>query len=332
MSAADGVVLGTTQIFGTAARSQAFNVVLLAEGFTNPQQNDFNAACSAFVTALTGTDPFGQVAHALSVFRVNVASNEPGADDPVAAGGTGAAPRISTRSSAPTAAPAAGVRRHHRAQAAISQVPEFSVVLVVVNSQIYGGSGGPVGVFSRRGPQRSPFTRWAIRPSDWRTSILLRWRRRARHDHHPAIGRRSRTSPSTPLVRRSGRNWAVNSATALPTMSNPDCASIDNRASPVPTGTVEPLRGRPLLSLRARPEMTARCGRWACRSAAFVSTRSPRDRCAGRRQRADRDDRYPPPSATVAGEVAAFTGWAVDDSGIAEVRIYRSAVAGERRT
>jgi len=58
--------------------------VLLAEGFTNPQQSDFNLACSAFVTALTGTDPFGQVAHALNVFRVNVASNQPGADDPVA--------------------------------------------------------------------------------------------------------------------------------------------------------------------------------------------------------------------------------------------------------
>ena len=58
MSTADGVVLGTPQIFGTAPRNQAFNVVLLAEGFTNPQQNDFNAACSAFVTALTGTDPF----------------------------------------------------------------------------------------------------------------------------------------------------------------------------------------------------------------------------------------------------------------------------------
>ena len=104
MSTADGVIIGTTQIFGTAPRNQAFNVVLLAEGFTNPQQSDFNLACSAFVTALTGTDPFGQVAHALNVFRVNVASNQSGADDPVSAGGTGAAPATSSMlASAPTA-------------------------------------------------------------------------------------------------------------------------------------------------------------------------------------------------------------------------------------
>ena len=92
MSTADGVIIGTTQIFGTAPRNRAFNVVLLAEGFTTAQQSDFNTACSAFVTALTGTDPFDQLAHAINVFRVNVASTDSGADDPVAAGGTGAAP------------------------------------------------------------------------------------------------------------------------------------------------------------------------------------------------------------------------------------------------
>ena len=38
MTTADGSVIGTTQIFGSAPANHAFNVVLLAEGFTTAQQ------------------------------------------------------------------------------------------------------------------------------------------------------------------------------------------------------------------------------------------------------------------------------------------------------
>jgi hypothetical protein len=38
MSTSDGAVIGSTQIFGSAPRNNAFNVVLLAEGFTAAQQ------------------------------------------------------------------------------------------------------------------------------------------------------------------------------------------------------------------------------------------------------------------------------------------------------
>ena len=38
MTTADGTVLGNTQVFGAAPRDRAFNIVLLAEGFTNAQQ------------------------------------------------------------------------------------------------------------------------------------------------------------------------------------------------------------------------------------------------------------------------------------------------------
>ena len=82
MTTADGSVLGTTQIFGSAPRNRAFNVVLLAEGFTSAQQNDFNTACTNFVTAFRGTPPFDELAPAINVFRVNVSSADSGADDP----------------------------------------------------------------------------------------------------------------------------------------------------------------------------------------------------------------------------------------------------------
>ena len=82
MTTADGSVIGTTQISGGAPRNRAFNLVLLAEGFTAAQQGDFDNACAAFLTAFTGTPPFDDLAPAINVFRVNVSSTDSGADDP----------------------------------------------------------------------------------------------------------------------------------------------------------------------------------------------------------------------------------------------------------
>ena len=334
MSAADGVVIGTTQILGTAPRSQAFNIVLLADGFTTPQQNDFNLACSAFVTALTTTEPFGQVVHGLNVFRVNVASNEPGADDPVAAGGTGAI--CATYFDATFGAN--GLRRllvcdeSTALQVALAQVPEFSVVLVIVNSNIYGGSGGAVGVFSLAAgateialhemghtafglADEYPFYAGGVEPD---------------HDHHPP------REPSEPNVtintdRQTLKwNWAVGVATALPTMSNPNCASADGRPSTVPAGTVGLFEGahyyhcggyRPEYDCKMRTLSVPFCR--VCRQAIATRIAAP---VVSNVPIGTMDT--PAPSATVAGEVA-VTGWAVDDSGVASVRIYRSPLAGE---
>src|SRR6476619_4301770 len=87
MTTADGTVQGATQIFGSAPRNRAFTVVLLADGFTATQQTDFD-------TALRATPPYDALSPAINVWRVNVASTDSGADDPVVAdGGTGATAR-----------------------------------------------------------------------------------------------------------------------------------------------------------------------------------------------------------------------------------------------
>jgi hypothetical protein len=67
VSTADGVVLGMTQIFGTAPRGQAFNVVLLADGFTSASRR-LQQACAAFVTRSPPRRPSVR-SHAISVFR-----------------------------------------------------------------------------------------------------------------------------------------------------------------------------------------------------------------------------------------------------------------------
>lgn len=242
MSTADGSVLGSAQIFGAAPRNRAFNVVLLADGFTAAQQNDFNTACGAFVTAFMATPPFDELSSAINVFRVNVSSTDSGADDPAGAGGTGATARTYFDASFG----GNNIRRlllcnaTTALQVAAAQVPEFTVVLVVVNSTIYGGSGGGVGTYSLAGGA----TEIAIHESGHTAFGLAdeypyyAGGNETGHDHHPA------GEPSEPNVTtNSDRNtlkwrWAVAAATAVPTMSNPNCSQIDGRASPVATGTV----------------------------------------------------------------------------------------------
>lgn len=242
MSTADGSVLGNTQIYGGAPRNRAFNVVLLADGFTAAQQNDFNTACNAFVTAFIGTPPFDDLGPAINIFRVNVSSTDTGADDPVAGGGTGATARTYFDSSFG----GNNIRRllvcntTTALQVAAAQIPEFTTVLVVVNSTIYGGSGGGVGTYSLAngateiGIHEMGHTAFGLADE----YPYYAGGAETGHDHHPA-GEPGEPNVTTNTDRNTLKwRWAVASTTAIPTMSNPACNTIDSRPSPVPTGTV----------------------------------------------------------------------------------------------
>src|SRR5689334_16581867 len=242
MSTTDGTVIGNTQIFGSAPRNRAFNVVMLAEGFTNAQQNDFNNACNAFVTAFRATPPYDELSPAINIFRVNVASTDSGADDPTSTGGTGAV----VRTYFDATFGANGIRRLlvcNNATAlsvAAAQIPEFTMVLVVVNSTVYGGSGGSVGTYSLA----SGATEIAIHEMGHTAYGLAdeyayyAGGNETGHDHHPGV---EPTQPNVTINTNRATlkgGWAVAATTTLPTMSNPNCAQVDNRASTVPAGTV----------------------------------------------------------------------------------------------
>lgn len=242
MTTADGSVIGSTQIFGNAPRNRAFNVVLLADGFRASEQNTFDQTCMAFVESFRGTPPFNHLGPAINVFRVNVSSTDSGADDPVSGGGTGATARTYFDSSFG----GNGIRRllvcnaTTVLQVAAAQVPEFSVALLVVNSSIYGGSGGSVGTFSLA----SSASEIAIHEMGHTAFGLAdeypyyAGGNEPGHDHHPP------QEPAQPNVTTHSAlaglkwAWAVTPGTPVPTMTNPDCSQVDARPSPVPSGTV----------------------------------------------------------------------------------------------
>ena len=148
--------------------------------------------------------------------------------------------------------------------------------------------------------------------------------------HHPPI---EPTEPNVTIVNNRASlkwNWAVAPATPVPTMSNPDCATVDASPSPVPLGTTGLFEGAHYYHCDAyRPEYDCRMRTLGvpfcrvCRQVIATRIAAPVVPVAP----IGMID-TPPPLATVEGEIA-FTGWAVDDSGITEVRVYRSAVAGE---
>ena len=263
MTTADGSVLGTSQIYGSAPRNRAFNVVMMGDGFTSAQQGDLNTACADFLTAFLATKPYDRLAPAINVFRVNVTSTDSGADDPVATGGTGATPRTYFDSSFGNG----GIRRLLECNSttaltvAAAQVPEFSVVLVVVNSTVYGGSGGSVGTYSLAGGA----TEIALHEMGHTAYGLgdeyayYAGGNETGHDHHPAV---EPTRPNSTINTDRATlkwGWAVNAATTLPTMSNPDCSTDDTRASTVPAGTVGLFEGADYFHCGAyRPEYNCR--------------------------------------------------------------------------
>jgi IgA Peptidase M64 len=242
MTTTDGAVLGTTQIFGSAPRNRAFNVVLLADGFTAAQQTDFDNACTTFVNDFRSTAPFDELSPAINVFRVNVSSTDSGADDPTAGGGTGAIANTYFDASFG----GNNIRRllvcntTTALQVAAAQVPEFTVVLLVVNSTIYGGSGGTVGTYSLAGGATEiaihEMGHTAFRLAD--EYAYYAGGAETGHDNHPL------DEPSEPNVTTNNNRdtlkwgWAVAATTAIPTMSNPNCSQVDDRGSTVPAGTV----------------------------------------------------------------------------------------------
>ncbi|MEV4250028.1 M64 family metallopeptidase [Streptosporangium canum] len=82
MGTTDGRVVGITKILDNGPDAERCNIVLVAEGFTAAEQSDFDALCADFVTVLQAEPWFPIMGGTINVHRLNVESNQSGADDP----------------------------------------------------------------------------------------------------------------------------------------------------------------------------------------------------------------------------------------------------------
>ena len=244
MGLSDGIVEGSSLLVDHGSPSRRFNLVIVSEGYQTSELGSFADAAQQFVDFLFSTPPFDKIQCAFNIYRIDVSSTESGADDPSACGGDGSVK--ATRFDASFCN--GGIRRLLCVDSLAvidvveSAVPEWHQILVIVNSSVYGGSGGNVAVTSTGG---SSWKQVAIHEIGHSVFGLA--------DEYPYwagcsidTSRNNYTGlePGYPNVTintdRDSLKWKdlIDPATPVPTTINPDCSKCDTQANPYPSGTV----------------------------------------------------------------------------------------------
>lgn len=241
MSRADGEVLGVTKIIDHGSSAARWDLVILGDGYQRSEVPKYEHDVDGVVSAILSTPPFDQLRSAINVHRVTVVSHESGAGD--LCRGTRRATFFESNFCY------AGIERllvtdvTTALTVAIDAVPEMNATLVMVNTDIYGGSGGVVPVFSTA-PDAVEIALHEMGHSHFGLADeypLLR------DCHEPGHGEYLGGEPSEPNVTMNSQaiKWAtlITSGAPLPTSRNPDCTDCDRQPSSVPAGTVGSFEG-----------------------------------------------------------------------------------------
>lgn len=249
MTTSDGRVTGTTLVINHGPPSQRWSLVILGDGYRESELGIYATDVQNFINTLQTTRPFNEVWNAINIYRVDVTSTDSGADDPIACGGTGATPRTYFDASFCTN----GIQRLLVANnttaitVANQQVPEWDMIMVIVNSSIYGGSGGNIAVFSTAanageiGLHEMGHTAFGF-ADEYEYYAGCRSGETG-HDRYNG------GEPSQPNVtintNRSTNKWRnlILASTRMPTTSNSNCTQCDSQPTPVPQGTVGTFEG-----------------------------------------------------------------------------------------
>jgi IgA Peptidase M64/PASTA domain len=264
MTTADGTVLGVTKIVDRGPNSSRWNLVFLGDGYRTNQMAQYAADVQRVTNTFLGTAPFSSRLPAINVHRVDVTSTDSGADDPTACGGPG----TTVRTYFDSAFCNSGIRRllTSNTSTAISvaegQVPEWNAILLVVNSTVYGGSGGAIAVFSLAPAAEEialhELGHSAFGLADEYDCFVCDGLETDRNNHPPVEPAEANVTIAST---RGTIKWRrlIQASTPVPTTSNPDCTTRDSQPSPVPAGTVGAFEGAHYFHCDAyRPEFRCR--------------------------------------------------------------------------
>jgi len=248
MGSKDGRIGDATKILDNGSSIQRWDLVVVAEGYQESELPKFAADTQSFVNLLFATAPFDQLKRAINVHRLDVISQESGADDPkTCTGGTGATPKTFFDATFC----ARGIDRLLTVDsgaviaAVTSKVPLWNSIVVIVNSSKFGGSGGPVAVFSVSGFETGlhEMGHTAFGLADEYACLTCRSDEKDRnHQTPPAPGAENVTIEKD----RAKVPWRdlILDGTPIPTTSNPDCLKVDPQTtSPVGASTVGAFEG-----------------------------------------------------------------------------------------
>jgi IgA peptidase M64 len=131
------------QILTNGPTSQRLNIVFLSEGYTSSQLGQFTNDAKNVLNTLLGTPPFNEYRRYFNAFAISIASAESGSDHP--------SRNISRNTYFNSSYDSFGLARlitinstgEDRVNSLLqSFMPEYDIVILIVNDTEYGGSGG----------------------------------------------------------------------------------------------------------------------------------------------------------------------------------------------
>ena len=138
-------------VAGNGPRVERVNVVLLAEGYTASELSSgkFDRGAATISEALFATEPYRSYRQSLNVYGIRVSSNQSGADYGAAGGFRDTYSHASPNTAGVDRYLTVGFEGYSCAFSLLNQhVPEYDIVVVVVNDSKYGGAGGNIAVTS----------------------------------------------------------------------------------------------------------------------------------------------------------------------------------------
>jgi hypothetical protein len=144
----EGRLVGITKLVDNGSSTEQWNIVLLSEGYRESEIPDFHQHSEGFVSKLKATRPFTELWDLINVYLVNVASIDSGISDPKNPQDN---PRtyFDARFYNFALNDRLIVANQDLALLVVRQnVPDYNVAMMIVNTKLYGGSGGTVAVFS----------------------------------------------------------------------------------------------------------------------------------------------------------------------------------------
>ena len=154
-AASFGQIFPKDSLLYNGTREQIINLVILSDGYTSAELPKFKTDATAFMNYFFSQSPFSAYKNYFNVYTVNVPSNESGVIHPHTASDCGddeivTNPDIYFKSTMDVA----GIHRLIVANNGIvyttlnNNFPQWDLVLILVNSTKYGGSGGTFSVAS----------------------------------------------------------------------------------------------------------------------------------------------------------------------------------------
>lgn len=246
MAASDGEIFGLTKILDNGPDNQRFNIVIVAEGFQGANaaaQTDFNNRCQDIVDAFRDEPWFSEgLLAAINIHRLNVRSDDAGADNPATCPDMSTATAVSADTYFDASYCSSGIRRCLACDWTLvrntlnGQLPQWHAAAVLVNSAERGGCASG-NVFA------------TALSADWLDVVMHELGHAAfrladeystwqgcssgETDRDNAPGGEPAEPNITAHSSIAGLKWAhlVGPLTPVPTMQNPDCSACDNRAN-----------------------------------------------------------------------------------------------------